>query len=336
MATVMSTLHAPEAVAAEYRPPPPASIDEVPIVDLAGLPDASASDRAARQIGEAARSLGFFYVTQHGIPESVVDGAFAASRRFFDAPEETRTAILRNAANRGYFPLGSIRQKDKAPYLVDSFDMGIEFEPGDPYLALGLPSVGFNQWPRLENFRAPVAAYFDAVMALGMRLLPPLARSLALEDDFFVQRYSVPRCQLRLLHYPQPERFEGQWGIGARPHTDYGLLTLLAQDPGGGLELQRPDGQWVCAPHIPGTLIVNLGDLAARWTNDLYRSSPHRVVNGLGRDRYSMAFFFNPEHRTVIETLPSCVSPERPARYAPVVAGDYMASLHDKNRVAAS
>jgi isopenicillin N synthase-like dioxygenase len=322
-----------EQVSGHVPAPRQASVTEVPVIDAGPLWRGDSLAPVADSMRLAGGGLGFFYVRNHGIPDAVLDAVFAASRSFFAAPEPVRAATLRTGAGRGYYPLGFIRQKGQAPSLIDSFDMGIDFQPDHEHVRLGLPGVGPNVWPDIDGFREPVQAYFDAVMRLGMALLRPLALSLQLPEAFFVDRYSVPRCSLRLLRYPRPESVEGDFGIGARPHTDHGLLTLLAQDPAGGLELLKPDGEWVAAPHIPGTLVVNLGDLAARWTNDAYRSSPHRVVNRLERDRFSIPFFFNPEHRTLVECLPSCVTAERPARYGPVVAGDYTHAKAQSNRV---
>ena len=132
---------------------------------------------------------------------------------------------------------------------------------------------------------------------------------------------------LRLLHYPPVENpKEGQLGAGA--HTDYGTLTVLFQDDAGGLEVQNLEGEWVEAPPIPGTVVINTGDLVARWSNDRFKSTPHRVVPrpaAMKNGRLSIAFFSDPDPDVVIEAIPSCVSEENPAKYPPITAGDYIA-----------
>jgi isopenicillin N synthase-like dioxygenase len=167
-------------------------------------------------------------------------------------------------------------------------------------------------------------AYFDAVWAVGRRLHRAIAVDLGLQPDFFEDKLDQPMAVLRLLHYPpQPEQADaGQ--IGAGEHTDYGNITILLTDNVGGLEVRRRDGEWMAAPTIPGAFICNIGDCLMRWTNDVYVSTPHRVVNRGGRERYSVAFFLDPNPEALVACLPTCVSAERPARYPPVEAADYL------------
>ena len=172
-------------------------------------------------------------------------------------------------------------------------------------------------------------AYFDACHRLGMRLHRALAHDLGVSENFFDGKLDQPLATLRLLHYPpRPERFEpGQ--IGAGEHTDYGNITLLATDDAGGLEVRTRSGEWISPPPIPGALICNIGDCLMRWTNDVYVSTPHRVVNPVGRERYSVAFFLDPNPDAVVEALPSCVTAGRPVRYAPTTGAAYLQSRLD-------
>jgi isopenicillin N synthase-like dioxygenase len=164
-------------------------------------------------------------------------------------------------------------------------------------------------------------AYFDACSALAGAIHRAFARDLRLPLDFFVEKFDRPMATLRLLHYPASSS-EGE--IGAGEHTDYGAITLLATDEVGGLEARTRAGAWIAAPPAPGAFIVNIGDCLMRWTNDVYVSTPHRVVNRSGRERYSIAFFFDPNPEARVEAIPSCLAPGDAARYAPILAADYL------------
>jgi isopenicillin N synthase-like dioxygenase len=306
--------------------PPAASADDVPVLDLGPLVAGGDITALAREIRQACEGMAFFYIKGHGIPQELIDGTFEASRRFFAQPLETRMLNHKDRFHRGYLPLGTTRYPGKAADLKDSFDIGVDLPLDHPDVVAGLPLHGPNQWPALEGFRRPVEGYFQAVRECGLRLLRLFALSLEVEDDFFTRHYADPTILMRMLHYPPQEQATEEGAIGAFPHSDYGVMTLLAQDPSGGLELQKLDGSWIGAPYIPGTFVVNIGDLMGRWTNDVYRSNQHRVVNRLGTERYSIPFFFNPNHHALVECIPSCAGPDRPALYPPVEAGEYVAN----------
>ena len=298
---------------------------EVPVLDMASAVSGKDLDALAHEVRTACENMAFFYVRNHGVPQAVIEGALAASRRFFAQPLEARMAVLKDRFHRGYLPLGTTHYPGRGPDLKDSFDIGLDLPLDDPDVIAGLPLHGPNQWPELEDFRKPVEVYFSAVRDFGMRLLRVFARSLEVEDDFFTKHYNKPTITMRLLHYPPQSAAEVPDSIGAHAHSDYGLTTVLAQDPSGGLELQKPDGSWIAAPYVPGTFVVNLGDLMARWTNDVYRSNQHRVVNRLGTERYSIPFFFNPNHGALVECIPTCTGSARPPLYLAVKAGEYVA-----------
>lgn len=306
-------------------PPRPATADEVPVLDLSPLAGNGDPGALRQRLRAACENMAFFYVSHHGVPERLVDEVFAASRRFFAQPLEARMTVEKDRFHRGYLPLGTTRYPGRGSDLKDSFDIGLDLPLDDPDVVAGLPLHGPNQWPALAGFREPVEAYFEAVRALGLRLLRLFALSLEMPEDWFTRHYAKPTISMRLLHYPPQSQAEAGNVLGAHPHSDYGLMTVLAQDPSGGLELQKPDGSWIAAPYVPGTFVVNLGDLMARWTNDVYRSNKHRVVNRLGRERYSIPVFFNPDHRAPVTCIPTCSGPHRPERYPPVLAGEYVA-----------
>ncbi|MEJ0071879.1 MAG: 2-oxoglutarate and iron-dependent oxygenase domain-containing protein [Pseudomonadota bacterium] len=307
--------------------PRKASVDEVPILDLGSLAEGADIRPLARALRATCEETAFFYIRNHGIPESVLDDVFAQARRFFERPVEARMTVLKDRFHRGYLPIGTTRYPGRQPDLKDSFDIGIDLPLDDPDVMAGTPLYGPNQWPAdLPGFRAPVERYFDAVRALGMRLLRVFAISLDLEADFFQKLYRKPSVLTRLMHYPMPEATMSADMLGASQHTDFGVITILAQDPSGGLEVLKRDGEWIGAPYVEGTFVVNLGDLMHRWTNDIYQSNPHRVVNRIGRSRYSIPTFFNPDHRAKVEVLPTCLRPGEAPKYEPVLAGEYVSN----------
>lgn len=308
-------------------PPEPSTIADVPVLDLTPLREAHDTGSLVQRLREACQSTAFFYVINHGVPNEVIQGALEASKDFFDQPLEQRMITLKDRFHRGYLPMGTTRFPGRAPDLKDSFDIGIDLPLNHRLVKAGLPLHGPNQWPALPRFKHATQRYFDHVRALGMELLVLFARSLDVEDDFFVRCYTQPTVLMRLMHYPPQNDAGTHDSIGATAHTDFGVITILQQDPDGGLEIQAPHGEWMRAPLVPETLVVNLGQLMARWTNDVYRATSHRVVNRLDRDRYSIPFFFNPDHDARVNCIASCTGPGRPAKYSSVVAGEHIAEL---------
>ena len=297
--------------------------DTLPIIDLATNDGPRVSDR----LGRAAREVGFFYVTGHGIPDTLIADVFAQSARYFAlSPEEkARQSISLSPHNRGYVAMkGESLDPTKPPDLKEAFNVGLDLAADDPRVVAGEPFRGVNLWPELPGWRETMLAYFDAVWALGRRLHRAVAADLSLPESYFEDKLDQPMATLRLLHYPPQPASAGVGQIGAGEHTDYGDLTLLMTDEVGGLEVRRRDGKWIAAPSVPGAFICNIGDCLMRWSNDVYVSTPHRVVNRGGRERYSIAFFLDPNPDAEIAALPTCVSLERPARYPAIPAGEYL------------
>ncbi len=302
---------------------------DLPIIDVDALggSDPAAERRIAAELGCACRDIGFFYVTHHGVAPDTIDGAFAAARGFFDQPLEDKlaVAITKSRHNRGYVPLQGEQLDPARPGdAKEAFNVGRELAPDDPHLLAGRPFHGVNQWPPQPGFRDAMLAYFAAAQLLCARLHRGFALDLDLAPDFFERFIDRPLATLRVLRYPpHPGAFDGTlWG--AAPHTDYGNVTILAQDDAGGLEVQRRDGTWLPAPPIPGAFVCNIGDCLMRWSNDVYVSTPHRVVNRAGRLRHSMAFFFDPNDDAPVACLQSCASAARPARYPPITGAAYL------------
>jgi isopenicillin N synthase-like dioxygenase len=300
----------------------------LPLVDLTALRVGRPADDVVAAIDAACRDTGFFLVAGHGIPDDLVRETFTQARAFFAAPEAVKApvAMALSDSHRGWAPIAAETLEAGTPGdLKESFDLGIDFDPD----VRAHPLHGLNQWPDLPGFRPVVEAYLAAVLGASALVLRGVARALALEEAFFADRMAAPVCHLRLLHYPprSAAAVAGQQGCGT--HTDYGIVTLLAQDDVAGLEVQRRDGDWVQADVEPGVYVVNLGDMMARWTNDRYVSTPHRVTSPPDVHRYSIPFFTNTDAHAVVSCLPGCSSADDPPRYPPVAAGDYLLSRFD-------
>ncbi len=297
----------------------------LPLIDLAGLLQGDPQARAAvaQNIGRACRDTGFFYIHNHGIDASLQRGVFQQTKQLFDLPDEAKRALDKatSPANRGYEALRGQRLEPGAPAdLKEGFYLGRELAQDDPRVLAGRFNHGANQWPMtLPAFRPAMERYQAAMTVLAERLMAALALSLALPEDYFAGFCNEAMATLRLLHYPpQPATAApGEKGCGA--HTDFGGLTLLLQDDNPGLQVWDHSAEiWVDAPPLSGTYVVNLGDMIARWTNDRYRSTLHRVVNLSGHERYSVPFFYggNPDH--LVSCIPTCLEPGEAPRYPSV------------------
>lgn len=306
---------------------------KIPIVDLSGdLSAAGFRERISASICQALEEIGFFGIANHGVPDRVVADAFAASARFFALSLEQKMKTKINTGHRGYMPMADQHRVEASkPNLSESFLIGSDLAPDDPGILEGRPLHGVNQWPAIDGFREPMTNYYDAMSALGHRMLPLFERALDLPDGFFAAQYRRPMGFIRALHYPPAPEGLPSDQYGAAPHSDFGFITILAQDDVGGLQVQARKGAWIDAPNLPGVFMVNIGDMLMRWTNDRFRSTVHRVFNAAGRDRYSLPFFFDPQFETEVACLPSCCDADHPAVYPPVVWGDYLTERFDAN-----
>jgi len=305
-------------------------VNAIPVIDIAPLVDGSPQQArdVAKALGTACREVGFFYVSGHGVPAALVKRVFATSAAFFTGPASVRDAVSFDGpgSNRGYIRLGGeTLDPGKPPDVKEAFNIGLELAPDDPELVAGAAFRAANHWPDMPDFRDTMLDYFDQVWRLGRDLHRGFALDLGLDPDFFESKLDRPIATLRLLHYPPSEKPLSGGQLGAGVHTDYGNVTLLATDTVGGLMVQDRSGRWLDAPVIPGTFVCNIGDCLMRWSNDVYVSTPHKVVNP-GRDRYSVAFFLDPNPNAVVACLPTCTSPGRPAKYAPISGADFLRS----------
>lgn len=297
------------------------SFDKIPVVDLAPLLDGSDPDKVAGEINWALANAGFMYVKNHGIADTVTENAFDQTRAFFDLPEAEKMALHVSRSGqtlRGYIePFGENTDPEKTRDLKECYDLGPESEPDCPFF-------GPNLWPeetRLPGFRAAVYHYHEEMKRLSMTILSGIARSLDLAPGYFEAKLKKPISIQRLLHYPPQTGIVDESIIGIGAHTDYGNLTILAQDDVGGLQVLNRDGQWVEGTPIPGTFVINIGDLLQRLTNDRYLANLHRVVNTSGRERYSIPFFIDADYDAEFAPLASCIDADNPARYEAVTCG---------------
>ena len=282
----------------------------LPVIDIAPMiegGDAAAQGSVARAIELACRDSGFFYVRNHGVSAAVIARLDAESRRFFALPRAAKAGIAMKhggPAWRGWFPLEGELTSGR-PDQKEGLYFGTELPPDHPRVVGGWPLHGANQWPvELPALRPAVEDYMAATQRAARSVLEGVALALGLDPQYFARTYTAePTILFRIFLYPANRvSADTPWGVGE--HTDYGLLTLLAQDECGGLQVKTPRG-WIDAPPLQGTLVCNIGDMLDRLTGGWFRSTPHRVRNSSGRDRLSFPLFFDPDFAAEIRSLPA-------------------------------
>ncbi|THD81698.1 MAG: isopenicillin N synthase family oxygenase [Phenylobacterium sp.] len=289
----------------------PALTDRLPVIDMTPLFDPGAPQRAAvaAEIARACEAHGFFYLVGHGVRPETLRDLEAESRRFFALPGEARMAIAMSRGGRawrGYFPLGGELTSGR-PDLKEGLYLGTDLAADHPRVRAGLPLHGANLWPaELPGLKTAATAYMDAASRAAAVLMEGVSLSLGLDAGYFARAYTgEPTVLFRIFHYPAQgpagTDWSQSWGVGE--HTDYGLLTLLAQDRHGGLQVKTPGG-WIEAPPIDGALVCNIGDMLERLTGGRFKSTPHRVRNRSGQDRLSFPLFFDPDFLAPMQPLP--------------------------------
>lgn len=311
--------------------------DNIPIVSLAGLAEGAAPADRARTVAalkEALETSGFAYLADHGVPEDLVERMRQMNIAFHDLPLEEKMALKINEFHRGYMPMStstivtSSVAKVTKPNRSESLMVMHEVPEGAPYA--GEPLQGPNQFPEaLPDVADTARAYMTEMTKLGEMIAGGLAEALGLPRDWFAQFFSDPTLFLRLLHYPeQPDEEEL---FGSAPHTDYGFVTLLKQDNVGGLEVRNKRGEWIPAPPVENTFVMNVGDILAKWSNGRFVSTPHRVRNLSRKDRYSQPFFYDPSMSALVECPPAMLEAGETPQMEPVLYGDYLMERLNKN-----
>jgi len=311
-----------------------------PIVSLAGMfsDDPAAHRAVAHRLRDACLDKGFLYIVDHGVAPGMMQDIFAQARRFFALPEARKAEVVmsRSPNQRGWEPMrGQTLEAGTPPDLKEGFYTGNELPPDDPRVLAGLFNHGPNQWPAgLPGFRETLDAYFAQMEALSRVTMRALALALDLPKDHFAAFCEGGVSNLKLLHYPpQPANANpDEKGCGA--HTDWGAITFLLQDDVGGLQVWDAGHGWIDAPPVEGAFVVNLGDLIARWTNDRFRSTLHRVINRSGRERYSVPFFFTGRADHEVACLPNCLAPGEAAKYPPTTTLGHLKEMYERSYVA--
>lgn len=306
-------------------------MNSLPIIDITPLysDDDHAWQAVATQIDSACREWGFFYIKGHPISAGRIEEVQRQAREFFAQPSATKLKIdiTQSRHHRGYGAIATEQLDPNLPSdLKETFDMGLHLPAEHPDVVAGKPLRGPNRHPDLPGWQALMEQHYLDMQALAQTLLRAMTLALGIERDFFDQRFASPVSVLRLIHYPPRATASSAEQQGAGAHTDYGCVTLLYQDAAGGLQVRDVRGQWIDAPPIADTFVVNIGDMMARWSNDRYLSTPHRVISPLGVDRYSMPFFAEPHPDTLIECLPGCRNEDQPARYPVTTCAEFLLS----------
>jgi isopenicillin N synthase-like dioxygenase len=290
------------------------------VIDISGDPR-----KVAAEVGAACGELGFLTVVGHGVPDEVAERAASASNVFFDLPEAEKRALADGDPVLGLPAYRPLRSESLAASLGQK-------TPGDLKESLdwGLLVPGFG-WPeRPPELREAFEAYYATVSDLGARLRGLFARALGLPENWFDDAFRGHSSSMRAVNYPPPagEVEPGQLRAGA--HTDYGCMTILrTEEAAGGLQVQTRAGEWLDVHAVPGSFVINLGDMMARWTNDRWPATLHRVAippadRAEGSRRQTIVFFHDPRPDAVIDCIPSCVNPHYPPRYEPVTALEYI------------
>jgi isopenicillin N synthase-like dioxygenase len=303
----------------------------LPVIDIRNSYSGDASERhaVAKAMRAACLDKGFFYITGHGMDDSLISDILAQAQLFFSLPEPAKRLVDKklSIANRGYEPLGGQRLEQGAHAdSKESFYIGRDLALSHPQVLAGRFNHGPNVWPAgLARFRPVAERYFTAMDALARTLIRAIAIALGLHEGYFDRFCLEPIATLRLLHYPPqpPDADAATRGAGA--HTDFGCITILLQDVNSGLQVfDRRSNTWITAAPIPGTFVVNLGDLIERWTNGRFSSTRHRVINTSGRERHSVAFFYSGNPDYTIECLPTCLEADEIPRYPTTTVEEHL------------
>lgn len=317
------------------------TITAVPVLDLgpflAGKP--GSAEVLAASLREAASTVGFYYVANHGVPQKLVDATFEAAEHFHALPLEEKLELKVTDDNQGYMPLrGSTHRTsdglkmdstDTKPNVNEAFFVRRECEPDHP--KKGLRYHKENRWPKdLSGFRETVVTYFNALQDLGRRLLPVYALALDLPATYFDIYFSDPISALRLTHYPPITSGTDEFSIA--PHFDSSFMTILAQNKVPGLQiLDYRTKEWIDVGIIEGTFIVNIGEVLRRLTNGLFLATPHRAYNLSGTDRYAIPYFLHPDAETMLEPLETGLVPHDEPDFPIQTTTEYLQWFASKN-----
>lgn len=305
----------------------------IPLINLSRL---SCSNEKLRQtelsaLDKACREVGFFYLIETGISQSLMKRILNAAQQFFNKPlyEKQQIDIKKSPNHRGYGGIGEEQLDEKK--LADwkeTFDMALDLPLDHPQVNRYPNMYGPNQYLDDSDILETLQTYYSAAFHVSQKLLQAMANALNLDSGFFTQHFNTHVTVLRMIHYPPRPKAGHDNGAGI--HTDYGCITLLLQDQIGGLQVKHRNGDWIDAPPINNALVVNIGDLMQRWTNDEYISTRHRVIAPpSNQHRYSIPLFVEPDYETNVSCVSSCQSTDNPAKYNDILAGAWIQSRFD-------
>jgi len=310
-----------------YATAKPMQPDAIPVVDVSALANNTGALDVAQALHAASQSLGFIYIKGHGISQKSIDNARSKAFEFFRLSDAKKASVLVSSSHRGWLKPGGAKMDDTAKTdLKESFIWGHEDNANNTTDTH--PLRGENQWPtHTPGLRDAAMNYFNQAHNVAALLMQGFALGLNLDRDFFLQSANRPLSRASFVYYPAQPMESGEEQFGVAPHTDFGVLTVLCQDDTGGLQVQDINGEWIHAPPIEGTLVVNVADLLSRWTAGAYKSTPHRVVNTSGRERLSLVLAFDPNPETVIDAndIPGLTATEEP-----ITCGDYLTWRFEK------
>lgn len=306
----------------------------IPTISVHDLP--SRREIVGQEIVAAYSNVGFAYISDHGVDQDLLADVFAMSRAFHALAEGEKRLVEVNRFHRGYIPFATSTDRTSTlgeatqPNASESFLMLRELPEGHRDLVDGTYLAGPNQWPSAPTgFREVLLAYQSVMENLAHELIDAIDGALG-RDGQITRWFAEPTTWLRLLHYPPQDVSAPADAYGSAPHTDFGAITLLATDDVGGLEVRSPQGSWIEVPPLPGAFVMNVGDILAGWSGGRLRSTPHRVINRSGRERYSVPFFYDPSMRAPI-TLES----NQPPLFADYVRGHLEGSYSHHQEVRA-
>lgn len=302
----------------------------IPIIDLSTDPASGNFDTLVRQFHNAYSRLGFGMVVNHGIDPALTKALFEASEAFHALPVTEKLKHALDSNHRGYIPINTSTDVNstlanvKKPNQSESFMVMREDTADSTPVKSGAYLAGPNQWPGIAGFKSAVDAYIQSITPVAEKLLHIASLAIGAGKNELLPLFNPPTLWLRLLHYPPCPPSSPDDLFGSAPHTDFGALTLLSQDEVGGLQVLTPDNQWIDVPTIPGALVVNVGDMLQQLSNGILKSTPHRVINHSGKERYSCVFFYDPYVDKTIEPLPTCIAANPPRRFEPLHFGDFL------------
>ena len=305
----------------------------LPLIDYSFLTSENrvTRNKEIEKLDLACREVGFIYLVNHGISSELIAKLQKEAELFFSLPteEKRKIDISKSLNHRGYGAIGEENLEEGAQQdWKETFDMALNFDKSHPLAAKYPKMYGENRYPEASSTVEILHKYYEAAFSVSQHLLKAMALALQLQEDFFTQHFNNHVTVLRMIHYPPRPELNHTNGAGA--HTDYGCITLLLQDSVGGLQVKSRDGNWVDATPVEGSLVVNIGDLMQRWTNDKYVSTAHRVIaSKTDSHRYAFPFFVEPDYETLVECVATCQGENNPAKYKGVLSGDWIQSRFD-------